>query len=47
MNKADSPGEPGIEQFLSMLSGITRWKGESIPDSIGIVKLTSAVMLMP
>lgn len=38
MNKADSSGESGIEQFLSMLSGITRWKGEVIPDTIGTVK---------
>lgn len=47
MNKVDSSGEPGIEQFLSMLSGITRWKGDVIPDTIGTVKLASAVTLMP
>ncbi|KAK0139130.1 hypothetical protein N1851_024295 [Merluccius polli] len=47
MSKADSTGEPGIEQFLSMLSGITRWKGDIIPDVIGTVKLDNAVTLMP
>ncbi|KAJ8366665.1 hypothetical protein AAFF_G00345610 [Aldrovandia affinis] len=47
MNQADSSGEQSIEQFLSMLSGITRWKGDRIPDTIGTVKLTSAVTLMP
>lgn len=47
MSKADSSGESGIEQFLSMLSGITRWKGDVIPDTIGTVKLTNAVTLTP
>ena len=47
MNKADSSGESGIEQFLSMLSGITRWKGGAIPGTIGTVKLANAVTLTP
>lgn len=47
MSKADSSGESSIEQFLSMLSGITRWKGDTIPDIIGTVKLANAVTLMP
>ena len=42
MSKADSTGEQGIKQFLSMLSGITRWKGDIIPDVIGTVKLGNA-----
>lgn len=47
MSKAESSGESGIEQFLSMLSGITRWKGDVIPDTIGTVKLANAVTLTP
>lgn len=47
MDKSDSSGEPSIEQFLSMLSGITRWKGDKIPDTIGTVKLANTVTLMP
>ena len=47
MSKADSSGESGTEQFLSMLSGITRWKGDTIPDTIGTVKLANAVTLTP
>lgn len=47
MNKADSSGESSIEQFLSMLSGMTRWKGDTIPDTIGTVKLVNAVTLSP
>lgn len=47
MNRSDSSDDQNIEQFLSMLSGITWWRGNEIPDTIGTVKLTHAVTLMP
>ncbi len=47
MSKADSSCESSIEQFLSMLSGMTRWKGDAIPDTVGTVKLANAVTLTP
>lgn len=40
-------GEPEIEQFLNMLSGINRWEGNKIPDIVGTAKLTQAVTLLP
>lgn len=36
-----------IQQFLSMFMGVERWKGETVPDKIGTVKLTQAVVLLP
>lgn len=47
MNKPEPIDTQGGEQFLSMLSGLNRWKGNSIPDQIGTVKLTQAVTLLP
>lgn len=32
MNRPETSGEPEIEQFLNMLSGINRWKGGEIPN---------------
>ncbi|RXN22815.1 interleukin-1 receptor accessory -like 1-A isoform X3 [Labeo rohita] len=47
MNRPETTGEPEIEQFLNMLSGINRWKGDKIPDIVGTAKLTQAVTLLP
>ncbi len=47
MNRPETTGEPEIEQFLNMLSGINRWKGNNIPDIVGTAKLTQAVTLLP
>lgn len=35
------------EQFLEMMAGLTRWRGEDVPDKVGTVKLTQAVTLQP
>ncbi|XP_041654997.1 uncharacterized protein LOC121517360 [Cheilinus undulatus] len=35
------------EQFLEMMSSLSRWKGEDIPDKVETVKLTQAVTLLP
>lgn len=35
------------EQFLGMMSCTTRWRGDEVPDTIGTVKLPSAVTLLP
>lgn len=47
MTKPDSTGEPEIMQFLNMLAGISRWRGDTMPDFIGTVKLVQAVTLFP
>ncbi|KAK7906651.1 hypothetical protein WMY93_015263 [Mugilogobius chulae] len=47
LSKPESPESPEIMQFLNMLSGINRWRGDSIPDVIGTAKLTKAVTLQP
>lgn len=47
MNRPDTSGEPEIEQFLNMLSGINRWKGGEIPDVVGTAKLAQFVTLSP
>ncbi|XP_062852675.1 retrovirus-related Pol polyprotein from transposon 297 [Trichomycterus rosablanca] len=47
MNMPEAANELDIELFLNMLSGVTRWKGDTIPDVIGTVKLVQAVTLLP
>lgn len=47
MNRPETSGEPEIEQFLNMLSGINRWKGSEIPDVVGTAKLAQSVTLSP
>lgn len=47
MNRPETTGEPEIKQFLNMLSGINRWKGNKIPDIVGTAKLTQTVTLLP
>uniref|UniRef100_A0A3B1JBI6 Gypsy retrotransposon integrase-like protein 1 n=1 Tax=Astyanax mexicanus TaxID=7994 RepID=A0A3B1JBI6_ASTMX len=47
LNMAESSGEPEIEHFLDMLSGLHRWKGKEIPDALGTAKLMQAVTLLP
>ncbi|XP_076862436.1 uncharacterized protein LOC143514750 [Brachyhypopomus gauderio] len=39
--------DPETEQFLSMLAGLDRWRGNEIPDNIGTVKCNSATLLEP
>lgn len=43
MNRPETTGEPDIEQFLNMLSGSIRWKGDTIPNIVGTAKLAQAV----
>ncbi len=40
----DSPID--CEHFLDMMSCTTRWRGDSVPDKIGTVKLSHAVTLL-
>lgn len=40
-------GDPESEQFLSMLAGVDRWRGEEVPCKIGTVRSNSAVCLEP
>lgn len=41
------PGDPESEQFLSMLAGLDRWRGDEVPYKIGTVRSNSAVCLEP
>lgn len=47
LSKPESTDVPEIIQFLNMLSGINRWRGDTVPDFIGTVKLVQAVTLLP
>lgn len=44
-----TPSETNLEsdEFLSMMAGVCRWKGGTIPDVVGTVKLQHAVTLLP
>lgn len=46
MNRPETTGEPDIEQFLNMLSGSIRWKGDTIPNIVGTAKLAQPVTLL-
>lgn len=39
--------DPEVECFLSMLSGLSPWKGEDVPDKVGTVRCNSATCLEP
>ncbi|XP_047446637.1 uncharacterized protein LOC125011456 [Mugil cephalus] len=39
--------DPECEQFLQLLSCITRWSGPDLPDKVGTVRLRQAVTLAP
>lgn len=47
LSKPESTNAPEIMQFLNMLYGINRWRGDTMPDFIGTVKLVQAVTLLP
>lgn len=47
VSKPDSPCQNDSSQFLRLLSNLERWRGESIPDKVGTLKLKSAVTLQP
>ncbi|KAL7841509.1 hypothetical protein SRHO_G00252000 [Serrasalmus rhombeus] len=47
MSKPDNSCQSTNSQFLRLLSNLERWRGETIPDKIGTVKLKSAVTLKP
>lgn len=45
---APSSGENSeSEKFLSLLAGLTRWKGDDPPDKVGTVRCNKAVTLIP
>ncbi len=47
VSKPDAPCQSDSSQFLRLLSNLERWRGESIPDRVGTLKLKSAVTLQP
>lgn len=44
---SSSNSDPECEQFLQLLSCISRWSGPELPDRIGTVKLRQSVTLLP
>ncbi|KAL0148047.1 hypothetical protein M9458_056662, partial [Cirrhinus mrigala] len=44
---AENNSNPECEQFLELLSCISRWSGPQRPDKLGTVKLCQAVTLLP
>ncbi|KAJ8367055.1 hypothetical protein AAFF_G00333500 [Aldrovandia affinis] len=42
-----SNSDPDCEQFLQLLSCISRWSGPELPDVVGTVQLKQAVILLP
>lgn len=46
-SRPEHQSDPNVEQFLSMLTNVERWRGSEIPDKIGTVKLAQAVILLP
>lgn len=44
---SSSPDNPESLQFLSMLSGLNKWQGDTIPDKVGTVRCNSASCLEP
>lgn len=47
ISETTGPDVAGHDDFLAMLAGVHRWKGEDVPDMVGTVKLTQAVTLLP
>lgn len=47
MGKPDAACQSDSSQFLRLLSNLERWRGESIPDKVGTLKLKNAVTLQP
>ncbi|KAJ8362452.1 hypothetical protein AAFF_G00374040 [Aldrovandia affinis] len=44
---SSSNSDPDCEQFLQLLSCISRWSGPELPDVVGTVQLKQAVTLLP
>ncbi|KAJ8389543.1 hypothetical protein AAFF_G00119330 [Aldrovandia affinis] len=44
---SSSNSDPDCEQFLQLLSCISRWSGPELPDVVGTVQLKQAVILLP
>ncbi len=47
VNRPDSVIQSDNSQFLRMLSCTERWRGDSIPDKVGTLRLRSSVTLQP
>lgn len=47
IGKPDAADPNDNSQFLRLLSNLERWRGDSIPDKVGTVKLKRAVTLQP
>lgn len=46
-SRLEPQSSPEVEQFLSMFTNVERWRGGTVPERIGTVKLTQAVTLLP
>lgn len=46
-SRPEHQSDPGVEQFLWMFTNVERWRGSEVPDKIGTVKITQAVILLP
>ncbi|KAJ8011775.1 hypothetical protein DPEC_G00061760 [Dallia pectoralis] len=44
---SNTKGSSDGEQFLEMMTSLTRWRGEDVLEKVGTVKLTQAVSLLP
>ncbi|XP_041926157.1 uncharacterized protein LOC121689966 [Alosa sapidissima] len=47
VSQPDVIGQENSSQFLRLLSSLERWRGGSIPDKVGTLRLKSAVTLQP
>ncbi|XP_024119188.1 uncharacterized protein LOC112140459, partial [Oryzias melastigma] len=47
VSSSGSSTDPESLQFISMLSGLNPWQGESVPDKIGTVRCNSATCIEP
>ena len=47
VSQPDVAGQDDDSQFLRLLSSLERWRGGSIPDKVGTLRLRSAITLQP
>ncbi|KAK0137889.1 Retrovirus-related Pol polyprotein from transposon 297 [Merluccius polli] len=47
VSQPDVVGQENNSQFLRLLSSLERWRGGSVPDKVGTLRLKSAVTLQP
>ncbi|KAJ8349270.1 hypothetical protein SKAU_G00244000 [Synaphobranchus kaupii] len=47
VGQPDGECQEDSSQFIHLLSNLERWRGDSVPDKVGTLKLKSAVTLLP